>query len=154
VADAAQAVRGTGAVQADTAGAQRAAWLCLFISARLAAARLDGLAGQRGRLPAVAVGGRARGQDEQPGAWRAGHGDAERAVVVEPDQVPPPLRDGGEVGQVARDPAIGARGGGIPPDGDEPRSELRDLGSNRKVGVQRRSFVCRLWLELQLWTPW
>jgi hypothetical protein len=136
VTGAAQAVPGTGAVHADAAGAQRAALVRRI--ARAAAACLDGLAGQRGRLPAVAVGGGARGQDEQPGAWLARHGNAERAVGIEPDQIPPPLREGGEGGEAARDPAVGARRGRVQPGGHEPRGKLRDLGSDRKVGVQRR----------------
>jgi hypothetical protein len=152
VAGAAQAVRGTGAVNADAPGAQRPsrvrrfATACLntaclttacLNTACLNTACLDRLAGQRDRLPAVAVGGRAWGQHEQPGAWRVGHGDAERAIGVEADQVPPALRYGGQIGEVARDTAIGARCGRVLPRGDEFRGEPRDFGCDRKVGVQR-----------------
>ena len=109
---------------------------------------LDRLAGQRGGLLAVAVGGRAGGQHEQPGAGRAGHRDAHRAVGVEADQVPPALRRGGEVGQVGRDPAVGARARRRrAARGRTASASCAISGATERSVFNDGSFVCRLRLS-------
>jgi hypothetical protein len=135
------AVRGAGAVDTDTAGTQRA-WLdgaagcpCFYC-----------LAGQGGGLGAGAVRRGPRGQDEQPGTRGFRDRNADRGARVKTNQVPPALRRGGEIGEVARDPAVGTERRERGPGGDERIGELSDLWSNRKVGVHEGSFVCRLWL--------
>src|SRR6516164_7390642 len=135
VSGAADAMRAAAGVQPDAARADRGA--CL-----------GGLAREQRGARAVAVRRPAGRQDEQPGAVRARHGDADRAVGVEADQVPPALRRRGEPGQLAGQPAVGAgraRGAGARR-ADKRGRELCDLRSNRKVGVHKGF--------LRIWDAW
>ena len=63
--------------------------------------------------------------------------DADGTRGVEADPVPPELGRGGQVGQVARQAAVGARPGLTEAGRPEGRSELGNLRSDREVGVQR-----------------
>ena len=138
-------MRGAGAVHADAAGAQRAGRGPRRTAAGSALPRAARPPRRPGRWPAGS-----RSRPSRRAAARAARCPARRAPGCGPGRrgrsgPGPTSAAGWRRGPPGRRRS-GRRcgdGGGVPR-GDERVGELRDLRSDRKVGVHESSFVCRL----------